>query len=80
MPYVNLYDEDEVSDGDIFLIIKRFMENNKSFEASNWTINKLKDGSYKQFCCDKCGPKYFKSLEEWFSQTIVYPDEEQWVN
>jgi hypothetical protein len=79
MPYIKIY-EDDASDKDVQKALEEFMETEDYFEASNWQVFKLADGTFKQSCCEKCGDKYYSTLKEWQRNIAVYPDQEQWVD
>jgi len=79
MPYINIY-EDDATDEEIQQALENFMKTEEYFEASNWQIFKLSDGTFKQSCCVECGDKYYTTLKEWQDNISVYPDQEQWVD
>lgn len=77
--YIELY-EDGATREEVYAALEKFMETNNYFEASNWFIYKQEDGSLFETCCAKHPPKAYASIEEWFDNALVYPDQQQWVD
>lgn len=79
MPYIDIYTDDATPEEKHQALIN-FMEIEDSFEASNWQIFKLEDGTFRESCCEACGVSYYKNLEDWQKASCVYADQSQWVD